>query len=266
MKIGIISMQRVHNYGSFLQAYSLKKNIEALGHSCAFIDIKPGERVLQDVEKKRVNYLLKFDKYFFNRLRHYFFSKNRNRNFKNIYLEWLGISEDTNWNKQFDIVIIGSDEVFNCTQNKWGLSPNLLGTEINAGKIITYAACCGYTTYERIIELGLEKKVSKLLSNIEEFSVRDKNTAEFVKELTGKEPLYHVDPVFLYDFNEEIKYRQMKYDYLLVYAYDGRINKKDEISAIQQFAKEKCLKVLSAGLYQSWCDINISADPFELLG
>lgn len=24
MKIGIISMQRVHNYGSFLQAYALK--------------------------------------------------------------------------------------------------------------------------------------------------------------------------------------------------------------------------------------------------
>ena len=35
---------------------------------------------------------------------------------------------------------------------------NLLGTEINAGRIITYAACCGYTTYERIIELGLEKR------------------------------------------------------------------------------------------------------------
>ena len=28
MKIGIMSMQRVENYGSFLQAYGLKKEIE----------------------------------------------------------------------------------------------------------------------------------------------------------------------------------------------------------------------------------------------
>lgn len=30
-KIGIMSMQRIANYGSFLQAYGLKKIIEELG-------------------------------------------------------------------------------------------------------------------------------------------------------------------------------------------------------------------------------------------
>ena len=32
MKIGILSMQRIVNYGSFLQAYGLKKTVEKLGH------------------------------------------------------------------------------------------------------------------------------------------------------------------------------------------------------------------------------------------
>ena len=32
MKVSIMSMQRIANYGSFLQAYALKKTIETLGH------------------------------------------------------------------------------------------------------------------------------------------------------------------------------------------------------------------------------------------
>lgn len=31
MKVAILSMQQIKNYGSFLQAFSLKKNIESLG-------------------------------------------------------------------------------------------------------------------------------------------------------------------------------------------------------------------------------------------
>lgn len=40
MKVAILSMQEVKNYGSFLQAFSLKSNIEALGHTCDFIIVK----------------------------------------------------------------------------------------------------------------------------------------------------------------------------------------------------------------------------------
>ena len=44
MKIDILSMQRVYNYGSFLQAYGLKKLIENKGdHTVSFIDIEQGD-------------------------------------------------------------------------------------------------------------------------------------------------------------------------------------------------------------------------------
>lgn len=42
MKVAILSMQEVKNYGSFLQAFSLKKTIESLGNTCEFINIIPG--------------------------------------------------------------------------------------------------------------------------------------------------------------------------------------------------------------------------------
>ena len=51
MLIGILSMQRVCNYGSFLQALSLKMQFEALGHEVHFIDIQPGKQVLPAEEK-----------------------------------------------------------------------------------------------------------------------------------------------------------------------------------------------------------------------
>lgn len=265
MKVGIISMQRVNNFGSFLQAYSLKKHVEAKGHECQFIDIKPGEKIIE-TQKRKVNYLSKLDKYFLNRIRHYFFSNRRKKDFTCIYHKWLGLTHENNWEKYYDVVIIGSDEVFNCTQSRWGLSPNLLGADINADKIITYAASCGYTTYDKLVELGVVKKVSSYLSNIDSFSVRDKNTFEFVKKLTGKDSIYHLDPVFLYDYKDEIKENKLGFEYVLIYAYDGRIKSQEEIEAIQRFAKGNNLKTLSAGLYQSWCDKNIKADPFEILG
>ena len=37
-KVGIMSMQRIANYGSFLQAFALKQLIENLGHSVEFVD------------------------------------------------------------------------------------------------------------------------------------------------------------------------------------------------------------------------------------
>ena len=44
-----MSMQRVKNYGSFLQAYSLKHTIEGLGHTVEFVGYEVGKGV---VEKK----------------------------------------------------------------------------------------------------------------------------------------------------------------------------------------------------------------------
>lgn len=84
--------------------------------------------------------------------------------------------------------------------------------------------------------------------------------------MTGQDSLFHLDPVFLYDYKDEIEEKQLDFEYNLIYAYDGRINSEVEIEAIQSFAKENNLKTLSAGLYQSWCDKNISANPFEILG
>ena len=40
MKVCILSMQRINNFGSLLQSYSLKKMIESSGKEVFFIDIE----------------------------------------------------------------------------------------------------------------------------------------------------------------------------------------------------------------------------------
>jgi hypothetical protein len=270
MKVGIISMHRVINFGSFLQSYALKNTIESLGHNCSFIDIKPGPQIVTDkdtynrISKREL--FKKFDRHFLKRVRHIFFTLRRRNEFKYKYFSWLALTEDHNWEKYYDVVVIGSDEVFNCMKkNKWGVSPNLLGSDINAGKIITYAASCGNTTYKKVKEYGIENVISQYLKNINTFSARDNNTVDFIQKLTNKNSLVHLDPVLIYDFEDNIKPVKTNYNYVLIYAYDGRINDQSEITKIKEFAKKKKLKTISVGLYQSWCDKNISVDPFELL-
>lgn len=55
MKVYILSMQQVNNYGSVLQAYSLKKMIEGLGGKVEFLAIKHGknEKLNLQCAKKR---------------------------------------------------------------------------------------------------------------------------------------------------------------------------------------------------------------------
>ncbi|MGM9534772.1 MAG: hypothetical protein ACI3VR_05945, partial [Intestinibacter sp.] len=58
MKIGIISMQRIKNYGSFLQAFSLKKTLEELGAEVEFIDYKvEPPKVFNNIEQEKVSTL-----------------------------------------------------------------------------------------------------------------------------------------------------------------------------------------------------------------
>ena len=51
MIVGILSMQRVINYGSFLQAYALKRKLENLGNEVRFIDIESNKK--SDISKKK---------------------------------------------------------------------------------------------------------------------------------------------------------------------------------------------------------------------
>lgn len=266
MKIAILSMQEVKNYGSFLQAFSLKSNIEALGNSCDFINIIPGRQL----DGYRISKFHKV-KLLLQRLWGWDFMKRFNAiykfqsRFSKEFLPYLGVKPGTN-NQHYDVVVIGSDEVFNCAQRTWfGFSPQLFGKNLNADKVITYAASFGATTLEKLQALGLKEEVAGLLKNLDCISVRDENSAKIVSALTGNEPLRHVDPVLIYDYTRYMPSQKKESDYMIVYTYPGRITDKNEIKAIRQFARNKGLRLISIGHYFPWCDKVVVPAPFEVL-
>lgn len=71
MRIGLLSMQRVHNYGSFWQAYCLKKMVEEIGNSVEFIDIIAGEN------NSRVEYKRTFSLKKLKRIPYYVFQRKK---------------------------------------------------------------------------------------------------------------------------------------------------------------------------------------------
>ena len=56
-KIGILSMQRIKNYGSFLQAYALKKIVEEFDTKVEFVDYTVEKPLINN--QKNQNKILK---------------------------------------------------------------------------------------------------------------------------------------------------------------------------------------------------------------
>lgn len=267
MKVAILSMQEVRNYGSFLQAWSLKHNIEALGHVCDFINITPGDQLGQykqsrfDNVKKFVERVCGLD--FYKRI--YYFFRFRRR-FDNEFFADLGVKVGNVNNNHYDVVVIGSDEVFNCAQKTWfGFSRQLFGEGLNADKVISYAASFGAADVKTLKELGVKDVVARLLKNFSSLSVRDENSYKTIKELIDVESLMHVDPVFIYDYDIHMKPVASFGDYMIVYTYPNRITDRAEINKICEYAHERNLKLISIGHYFSWCDKVIVPHPFEVL-
>ena len=267
MDVGIISMQKIHNYGSFLQALSLKIQLEKRGCNVFFIDIIPGKHLSIDVNKSDKRWILsKFDKYFLKRIANFFFSKKMDKIHIEDYTKYLDIEKKIDIEKKYDVVVIGSDEVFNAVlPSKWGFTTQLFGNVENAKSVVTYAASCGSTTFESALKYGIIDDLKSAMSNLNSISVRDENTRLFVNQLVDLKASVNVDPVFLSDYDEYIPTITYKKPYMLVYAYENRISDEAEIGYIKKYADDNKLDIICVGMQQRWCKKNITANAFELL-
>lgn len=272
-KVGIMSMQRIANYGSFLQAYALKQLIENRGYTVEFVDYHVGPPIIKDNADSGNKYIRKIEKGLetfkykapcSHKLSfiHYKYS------FGKKYLPLLGVTDAMNYNPVLNCLVIGSDEVFNCIQknSNVGYSLELFGKDNRARKLITYAASFGNTTLEKLDRYGKKDEIGKLLSKFDAISVRDFNSGKIVERLTGRAPVYHLDPVLAYDYMnccDKIPKLQPSEKYLILYAYSGRIS-DEEADWIATYAQKKNLKVYAIGGIQKNADRFIDCSPFEV--
>jgi len=272
IKAGILSMQRIVNYGSFLQAYGLKCILEDLGCDVQFVDYHPGETLIPanggtGIQRKisKVMETLGYSAPLKEKIRFIKYKKNYAAN----YYPYLEISDQMNYNAELDVLVIGSDEVFNCVQSNTnvGFSPELFGEGNNAKKVITYAASFGNTTVEKLNKYKIADKVGEWLKKVDAISVRDINSGKVVETIAGTMPEYHLDPVLAYDFIgkcKEIPTNISEDKYMILYGYSGRFS-KEECKEIRMFAKSRSLKVFCIGGVQDVCDRFIDCNPFQVI-
>lgn len=267
MKIAILSMQRVLNYGSVLQAYSLKKLIhEITGTDPQFIDIDRSDTVMCNrliVESMDYSEPVKEKSGFWHRVKRKIFRKlfkYNNEKINSFAINALNVL-DGEQNETYDCVVVGSDEVFNTSK---GISLQLYGNIKNAKKVISYAASCGTAVYDEI-PMDAVSKVKSALTNYAAMSVRDKGTEQYIARLYDGMVERHLDPVLVGGLNEHKVKPVLLKRYIIIYAYGGRIRNNDEILAIQSFAGKRKLKTIAIGGSQTWCDYYIPLKPLRVL-
>lgn len=271
-KVGIMSMQRIANYGSFLQAYGLKQMLRELNCEVQFVDYHPGNTLIPadggtGFKRKiaKVWETFQYNAPLKEKIRFIQYKKNYASN----YYPYLGITDELNYSPELDVMVIGSDEVFNCVQNNTnvGFSPELFGEGNHAKKVVTYAASFGNTTVEKLIYYKVADQVGEWLKKLDAISVRDSNSGKVIKAIAGIEPEYHLDPVLAYDFVvkcKDIPENVAEEQYMILYGYSGRFT-KDECKDIRAYAQKRGLKVFCIGGVQDACDKFIDCNPFQVI-
>lgn len=266
MKIAILSMQRVVNFGSVLQAWSLREMIrEATGAEVSFIDIQDSpalNTLAPDKQAQEYGTPVQYSRSLWQRGKRWCITRLSGWNKRKIrQFMRRELRLDAEKMGPYDCVVIGSDEVFNHAS---GVRLQLHGEVAQTERVISYAASCGSARPGDIAPVDLPR-VRQAMSRFSAVSVRDEGTARYAGALYDGVIVRHMDPVLMGSLHARKARGVWLKKYLLVYAYGHRIRTAEEIDAITRFAKEKGLKTVAVGGSQFWCDYYIPASPMRML-
>lgn len=252
MKIGILTVHDVDNFGSYLQAYGLMRTLESMGHEVYFL------RGYSRKEARGMFYRIRPYGREYLQLPAFLY-----RNFKGwkkhrLFLKDLEqLRELEQYDPQkLDLVILGSDEI-------WNINTYLFKERIFYGEgmspVMAYAPSIGNATVQDLATIPAE-----LFRRMDPILVRDGRTQEFIRSLGIESPRV-CDPAILADtaiFRRSYRHRLMKAPYLLVYAYGHEISEQMR-GHILAFARSRGLKVISVGFKLDWCDGAIICSPLD---
>ena len=267
--IGIITWYKTVNHGAVLQAYALQEWLKSRGYNALELDYNREVRKYNYTFMDRVKTAFKhlnFNKIKIKKNQKKFLNE-KNKKFEKFREEYLNIGNlYSDGSNNIDTAIIGSDMVFDFHE---GYNPFVYGKNVKAKKIISYAACFGYTTIDSFQGFSQKNEIISLINKMDSISFRDNNTGEILKKCCGVIGTKVIDPVLLYGFTKE-KYNWNVHGwnnkrYILIYSYSYNMNSRKEVKNIRRFAKENDLSIISVGYDHPWCDEIVNADPCEFV-
>ena len=187
MKIGILTFHKTDNYGAMLQMYCLYSFLKIAGYDVQLIDHDLARNTHKEcgpIWKKMKRFIVRTVTFL------------RRKKRKRVFEEFLDRFELTkSWN-HFDLVVVGSDQVWNLRLTNKDLF--FLGKGISC-KLVSYAASCGNVSSVSDDERMLYQKYLPAFSAI---SVREESALRFLNPILNCEVKKTLDPTLL--VNREI--------------------------------------------------------------
>jgi hypothetical protein len=188
-KIGVLTFHRCINYGSYWQARCLVEGLRAAGHEAVLLD-HVSERVNRaewrcalsphlpapTAAPDRRLYRAKVDRFL--------------EAFANLPLSAPFDLDDPDGMDPCDLVIVGSDEVWNLRHPWYGRHRLFFGDRLKADRLASYAASFG----NHDVRDGLDPRLAHDLQGFSHISVRDANSKALVEQSLGRVPALVLDP------------------------------------------------------------------------
>jgi polysaccharide pyruvyl transferase WcaK-like protein len=257
LKIGILTFHRCINYGSYWQARCLAEGLQQRGHDVSILDhesrrvnIAEWKCAYQPVLPTPVPpsdyplYRKKIEQFF--------------AAFDTLPLSPRFLLDNPIDMEDYDLVVVGSDEVWNLTHPWYGQHPLFYGDGIRARHLISYAASFGNYS----ASWGLDPFWASKLQRFEKIAVRDENSRLLIKNALGIEPEMVLDPCLQFPImpTSNLKESGSK-PYVAVYGHNFS---EYFIQNIRKWATEKQLPLISIGYRNDWVDEQwIMAGPLD---
>ncbi len=278
MKAGIITFNSAYNYGAVLQVYAMQEYLKSLGMDVDVINyrIKEIDNAYKLYNVKRrdpkiirgINKVKKFVKV--NTLERWRLEKRKNfeefiNNVLNTTKPYKTLKEIQNDFLQYDILIAGSDQIWNTELTKGFKPAYFLEFGNKDARRISYAASLGNDSID-------EKYVifyKRYLENFDFISVREESMKSILGEITDKPITRVIDPTLLLDkevydkLKKDTKYKGK--DYIYVY-FIGKDEKTYEIAdQVSRLLEIPIIHNREKGLFENEIDSNFHGRPEEFI-
>lgn len=251
--VGILTYHDGFNFGAFLQVYGLQKALDGLGFKSEVIDYKSFRHTFHEYRclfwTRRISLLVG------NLKKMFAFFRAQRRLLLSPRVHQLNELLD----RRYDLVVFGSDEIWNYLNPIVKLDPVYFGVGVPTVRRISYAASCGSLSQNSVVP----DVVREGWRAFDYIAVRDSNSAALVNKHVDIPVQLVLDPTFLVDFSHE-EVQCSKKNFILVYTTGFS---SDVQIAIRDYATIRGMRLISVGYRNAFCDESIiGIGPFEFLG
>ena len=245
MRIAVITLHRVYNYGSALQAYVTQKYLEKRGHNVRIIDYITPQRTKwklfwgrgADGQNNIVYRIAKVGSFILKELTFGGFVRSK----LNLTKKYITSDDLEKYPPKADIYITGSDQTWNSQYNEGIDRGFFLDFLPQNARRISFVSSFGKT----VLNIEEKNKTKELLSRYEKISVREDSAVNIIEQLGLASPTQLIDPTLMIDKQEWIQiasHRLVKEPYLILMLLYNEDNHATEFA--RKIADEKKLKLV----------------------